>query len=136
MLLQRHRSVVTEEAVWQALASVTDAMLGQSLVDLGMVQSVRVVRDGRVAVQLTVPSPHWPRADELVGTARSAIASLPGVAAVSVQLTDDPPWTPYRLSAVLRAPLGLSADEPPSPFVLAPSASSRVRQRLRRLLSR
>jgi metal-sulfur cluster biosynthetic enzyme len=128
--------MATEEAVRQALCGVTDPLLGQNLVDLGMVQAVRVARGGLVTVHLALPSPRWPTSDEVIGAAETAITSLPGVAVVQVQPVDDPPWTPYRLSPALKTPLGLPAGEPPAPFSSVPSASGRVQRLLQRLRSR
>lgn len=128
--------VATADAVWQALCGVTDPLLGQNLVDLGMVQAVRVARGGRVTVHLALPSPRWPTSDEVIGAAETAITSLPGVAAVEVRPVDDPSWTPYRLSPALKTPLGLPADEPPAPFSSVPSTSGRVQRLLQRLRSR
>ncbi|MFZ2362253.1 MAG: iron-sulfur cluster assembly protein [Anaerolineae bacterium] len=128
--------MATAEAVRQALCSVTDPLLGHNLVDLGMVQAVRIARNGGVTVQLALPSPQWPPVDELRRAIAAAIASLPGVSAVDVQSGNDPPWTPYLLSPVLKAPLGLPAEEPPALIVPTPSASSRVQRLLHRLRSR
>ncbi|HSN78655.1 MAG TPA: iron-sulfur cluster assembly protein [Anaerolineae bacterium] len=128
--------MTTAEAVQQALCGVRDPLLGQNLVDLGMVQAVRVARGGRVTVQVTLPTLHWPATDELVRKISAAVAILPGVVAVDVQPVDDPRWTPYRMSPELKAPLGLPDDEPPAPFPPAPSASSRVQRLLQRLRSR
>jgi len=128
--------MATAEAVRQALCSVTDPLLGHNLVDLGMVQAIGVARGGRVTVQLALPSPHWPAADDLRRAILTAIAGLPDVTAVDVQPVYDPPWTPYRLSSVLKAPLGLPAEAPPALVTPAPPASSRVQRLLHRLRSR
>lgn len=123
--------MLTEEAVQQALAGVTDPLLGQNLVDLGMVHTVRLARDGRAVVRLTLPSQHWPACDAVIHSTQAAIASLPGIAAVDVQVLDDLPWSPYRLAPALKAPLGLLAVEPAAPF--PPAAASRVQRLLQRL---
>jgi metal-sulfur cluster biosynthetic enzyme len=128
--------MTTPEAVRRALAGVTDPLLGQNLMELHMVHEVRVARGGRVTIRLSLPSEHWPAANDLIHAARSVVVDQPDVVTVDVHLVDDPPWTPYHLSPVLKAPLGLPAREPPSPFAPAPSTSHWIRQRLRRLLGR
>jgi metal-sulfur cluster biosynthetic enzyme len=133
--VEEYPSVATADAVRQALCSVTDPLLGHNLVDLGMVQAIRVARGGRVTVELALPSPHWPAADDLRRSILTAIAGLPEVSAVDVQPVDYSPWTPYRLSSALKAPLGLSADAPPALVTPAPPASSRVQRLLHRLRS-
>jgi metal-sulfur cluster biosynthetic enzyme len=133
--VEEYPSVATADAVRQALCSVTDPLLGHNLVDLGMVQAIRVARGGCVTVELALPSPHWPAADDLRRAILPAIASLPDVAEVDVQPMDDPPWTPYRLSPDLKAPLGLPADEPLAPLPPVSPANNRVQRLLNRLRS-
>jgi metal-sulfur cluster biosynthetic enzyme len=128
--------MTTPEAVRRALAGVTDPLLGQNLMELGMVQEVRVARSGRVTIRLSLPSQHWPTANELIHAAHSVATGQHDVVTVDVQLVNDPPWTPYHLSPALKAPLGLPASEPPSPFALTPPTGSRIRQRVRSLLGR
>jgi ATP-binding protein involved in chromosome partitioning len=128
--------MTTPEAVRRALAGVTDPLLGQNLMELGMVHEVRVARGGRVTIRLSLPSQHWPAANDLIRAARSAAAGQPDVVTVDVKLMDEPPWTPYHLSSALKAPLGLPASEPPSPCALTPSTGSRIRQRVRSVLGR
>jgi metal-sulfur cluster biosynthetic enzyme len=42
-----------------------------------------------------------------VDDARAAILGVEGVDEADVQLTFDPPWTPERISPLIRASLGL-----------------------------
>lgn len=116
--------------MWQALGQVQEPLLGQGLVDLGLVGGVQVATGGRVQVQLLLPSPHWPEAAALASAAQAAVAALPGVAAADVQVATAPLWTPYRLAPSLKLPLGLPADEPPPPAAPPPPG------RMQRLLSR
>lgn len=125
--------MLTEDALQQALAGVIDPLLGQNLVDLGMVHAVRLAPHGRAVVWLTLPSRDWPASDAVIQAAQAAIASLPGLASVDVRALDDPPWSPYRLAPALKAPLGLPAVEPPAPVLPAPPAASRIQRLLRRL---
>lgn len=127
--------MTTPDEVCQALAGVIDPLLRQNLVDLGMVYRVRVARGGRVTVELALPSPHWPATAELALAVQAAAASQPGVSAVEVRAPDNAVWSPYRMAAALRAPVGLSAEEPPLAASLAP-ARGRVQRLQRRLLGR
>lgn len=122
--------------VRQTLATVRDPILGQSLVDLGMVRALRVTRRGQVRVELALPSPHWPAREAVVQAAHAAVAALPDVTAVDVQPVDQPPWNPYSLAPALKAPLGLPAVEPPPPPASPWPSPRGVRRLLSRLLSR
>jgi metal-sulfur cluster biosynthetic enzyme len=125
---------LTAEAVRQALGEVQDPLLAQSLVDLGLVDDVQTTKAGQVQVRLILPSPYWPGGDVIARSVHNAIAALPHVASVDVQLVDEPPWSPYRMAQPLRAPLDLPAIEPPPPLAPALPSHSRVRRMLHRLL--
>jgi metal-sulfur cluster biosynthetic enzyme len=86
----------TEAAVLAALATVVDPELAMSIVDLGLVYAVAVEGD-RVHVTMTVTVPGCPIHDVLTEQARHAVAQLPGVRQVELEVTFDPPWTPDRI---------------------------------------
>jgi len=90
-------SDVTEAGVRDALRTVVDPELGMSVLELGLIYGIAVEgRDVRVTMTLTAPGcplhavmPEW---------VRQAVARVPGVGAVDVTLTFDPPWTPERIA--------------------------------------
>ena len=123
--------MTTPETVQAALSQVIDPLLGQNLVALGLVQEIQAGGDGRVLVRLLLPTAHWPAADALSAQVQALVAALPGVAAVEVQWTAEPAWTPHRLASWLQTPLNLPANEP------APATRQSHGQRLlQRLLGR
>lgn len=87
---------VTEEQVMEALGTVFDPELGMSIVDLGLVYDV-AVEGGSVGVTMTLTAPGCPIHDVMAGWVRAAVAAIPGVERVEVQLTFEPPWTPDRI---------------------------------------
>lgn len=87
----------TEAAVWRALGQVTDPEYPLSIVDLGMVYGVRI-EDGTVHVDLTFTSIGCPAIDMLIHDVRGAVSAVPAVAAVSVEVVWDPPWSKDRIS--------------------------------------
>ncbi|HZD06567.1 MAG TPA: metal-sulfur cluster assembly factor [Longimicrobiales bacterium] len=97
---------VTEKEVRSALKGVKDPELGLDLVVLGLVYDVEIEgSDVHATVSLT--SPMCPVADQIIEQAREAIAGLEGVDDARVTLTFDPPWTPERISPLIRSSLGL-----------------------------
>jgi metal-sulfur cluster biosynthetic enzyme len=46
-------------------------------------------------------------AGQIVDDAKSAIENVEGVEEAEVSLTFDPPWTPERISPLIRSSLGL-----------------------------
>ena len=79
-----------------ALDTVLDPELGMSVVALGLVYGVTIT-GGDVRVTMTLTAPGCPLHDVMTQWVRTAVARVPGVAAVDVVLTFDPPWTPDRI---------------------------------------
>ncbi|MCC6526829.1 MAG: metal-sulfur cluster assembly factor [Polyangiaceae bacterium] len=116
--------MVDERDVMRALRSVVDPELGVNVVDLGLVYAVRLVpghvppasteptaaanaEPTDVEVDLAMTSAGCPLAGYLCTEAESAVRdTVPGVAAVTVRVVDDPPWSPDRMSDAARAILG------------------------------
>ena len=96
----------TEKDVREALKQVKDPELGVNLVVLGLVYDIDVEgSDANVRISLT--SPMCPVADQIVEDATEAVRGVDGVENAHVQLTFDPPWTPERISPLIRSSLGL-----------------------------
>ena len=99
-------SIPDESAVWEALRSVTDPEVGESVVDLGLIYRVDCA-PGMVHVEMTMTSPACPMsgsiAEEAEGSIRNACA---GVREVSVDVVFDPPWTPERMCEEVRQRFG------------------------------
>jgi metal-sulfur cluster biosynthetic enzyme len=97
---------VTEKDVQNALKTVKDPELGLDLVVLGLVYDIEV-RDADVKAIISLTSPMCPVAGQIVEDARQAIEGMEGVERAEVELTFDPPWTPERISPLIRSSLGL-----------------------------
>lgn len=96
----------TETRVWQALERVTDPEYPLSIVDLGLVCGVRTEGD-TVRIALTFTSIGCPAIEMMVDDVRQAVAVLPGVARVDVDVVWNPPWTRDRISPRGRKVLAL-----------------------------
>ena len=97
---------VTEKDVRNALKTVKDPELNIDLVVLGLVYDIEV--DGAsVHTTISLTSPMCPVAGQIVENARTAILEVDGVDEAVVELTFEPPWTPERISPLIRASLGL-----------------------------
>ena len=97
---------ITEKDVRKALKTVKDPELNIDLVTLGLVYDIEV-EGGSVHTTISLTSPMCPVAGQIVEDARTAILGVEGVDEAEVQLTFDPPWTPERMSPLIRASLGL-----------------------------
>lgn len=97
---------VSEKDVRDALKTVKDPELGLDLVVLGLVYDVEI-EEADVVATISLTSPMCPAAEQIVTDAREAIQSLEGVEEAEVKLTFDPPWSPERISPLIRSSLGI-----------------------------
>lgn len=97
---------VTEKDIRTALKAVKDPELNLDLVVLGLVYDIEVDEDD-VKVTMSLTSPMCPVAEQIVDDARAAVLGVDGVETANVQLTFSPPWTPERMSPLIRSSLGL-----------------------------
>ena len=91
--------------VWDVLRSIPDPEFGVSIVDLGLIYSA-ACHDGAVKVVMTLTTPTCPSGGWIQEGARAALAGIPGVRSVEVDLVFDPAWTPAMLSDHARRELG------------------------------
>ncbi len=94
-----------EEQAWNLLRTVYDPELGLDVVNLGLIYELKV-EPPRAYVRMTLTTPGCPLHDSMGDAVRQALGRLPGVEAVEVELTFEPPWTPDRLSPEARQLLG------------------------------
>lgn len=97
---------LTEKDVRNALKTVKDPELGLDLVVLGLVYDIEV-NGTEVKAVISLTSPMCPVAGQIVEDARQAIAAMEEVTHAEVELTFSPPWTPERISPLIRSSLGL-----------------------------
>jgi radical SAM protein len=89
----------TPEAVRDALRSVMDPELSLSVVDLGLIYGIAI--DGSTArITMTLTAPGCPLHEVMADWVRRAALGVPGIEAVEVTLTFDPPWTPARIAVL------------------------------------
>ena len=97
---------VTKKAVRNALKTVKDPELNLDLVVLGLVYDIEVEGSSAKAT-ISLTTPMCPAAGQILDDAKAAIASVEGVDDAQVELTFDPPWTPERISPLIRSALGI-----------------------------
>ena len=88
--------MATKEEVVEVLRGVEDPELGMDIVDLGLMYDVEV-EGSNVKVIHSLTSMGCPAGPMIQEGIHDAVASLPGVENVEVELTWDPPWTPEKM---------------------------------------
>ncbi|MFK7919076.1 MAG: iron-sulfur cluster assembly protein [Ilumatobacter sp.] len=100
----------TTDKVWEAATTVFDPEIPVDIVELGLVYRVdaTALETGgwHVEVDMSVTAPFCGMGDILRLDLHDAVAAIPDVETVDVQLVFDPPWDASRLSDVARLELG------------------------------
>src|SRR5215216_5595806 len=90
-----------------ALKTVYDPEIPADIYELGLIYRVDIADDRGVAIDMTLTTPNCPSAAELPHMVEDAVATVPGVREVKVNLVWDPPWDPSRMSDEARLVLNM-----------------------------
>jgi FeS assembly SUF system protein len=90
-----------------ALKTVYDPEIPADIYELGLIYKIDIGDDRTVMVEMTLTTPNCPSAQELPTMVENAVASVPGVGAVKVDIVWDPPWEQSRMSDEARATLNM-----------------------------
>jgi FeS assembly SUF system protein len=90
-----------------ALKTIYDPEIPSDIYELGLIYKIDVADDRAVAIEMTLTTPNCPSAQELPTMVENAVASVPGVGQVKVDIVWDPPWDPSRMSDEARAVLNM-----------------------------
>ena len=97
---------LTSEIV-AALKTVFDPEIPADIYELGLIYKVDIKDDRSIDVVMTLTTPNCPAAGELPTMVENAIASVPGVGVVSVNIVWEPVWSPERMSDEARLVLNM-----------------------------
>jgi len=100
---------LTVEQCYDALRKVIDPELYHNIVDLGLVYGVEVRDENRVAVVMTLTTPHCPMGPQILADVDKFVREA-GAAAVDVQIVWQPMWTPAMMTTALRRELGIEEE--------------------------
>jgi FeS assembly SUF system protein len=95
------------EQVIDALRTVYDPEIPVNIYELGLIYDIAISESGEVAIEMTLTAPGCPVAGSMPGTVQEAVAAVPGVSKVAVELVWDPPWDQSRMSEAAQLELGM-----------------------------
>ena len=90
-----------------ALKTVYDPEIPCDIYELGLIYKIDVGDEREVDVDMTLTAPGCPVAGEMPGWVENAVASVPGVSGVKVNLVFHPPWDMSRMSDEARLAIGM-----------------------------
>ena len=94
-----------EKNIVLALKQVYDPEIPVNVYDLGLIYDIQVVEE-KATIKMTLTAPNCPMVDELLENVYDAVAMVPGVKDVAIELTFDPPWSRERMSEEALLELG------------------------------
>ena len=106
----KERKMKLERDIIMALRQVYDPEIPVNVYDLGLIYEVKVDDDHNVSIQMTLTAPNCPMAEYVVEQVRAAVADVPGVLSVNVELVWEPIWDRSRMSEEALVELGLDMD--------------------------
>ena len=90
-----------------ALKTVFDPEIPADIYELGLIYKVDIKDDRAVDVEMTLTTPNCPSAAELPIMVENAVASVPGVGVVNVNIVWEPVWMPDRMTDEARLVLNM-----------------------------
>jgi FeS assembly SUF system protein len=105
-LSQEEQARLTDSIV-AALKTVYDPEIPADIYEIGLIYKIDIADDRAVTVDMTLTTPNCPAAQDLPKSVENAVASVPGVGDVKVNVVWDPPWDPSRMSDEARLTLNM-----------------------------
>ena len=96
-----------ERDIIRALRQVYDPEIPVNVYDLGLIYEIKVNEEHEVYIQMTLTAPNCPMADYVMEEVRTAVADVPGVVEVKIDLVFEPVWDRSRMSEEALVELGL-----------------------------
>ena len=97
---------LTDDVV-AALKTVYDPEIPADIYELGLIYRVDIGDERNVTVDMTLTAPACPVAGEMPIWVENAVAAVPGVKDVKVNMVFDPPWDQSRMSDEARVALDM-----------------------------
>jgi len=111
--IETHSALSPEETerlssdIIAALKTVFDPEIPADIYELGLIYKVEISDERAVDVTMTLTTPNCPAAGELPTMVENAVASVPGVGIVNINLVWEPAWSPDRMSDEARLVLNM-----------------------------
>ncbi len=96
-----------EQLVIDALHTVYDPEIPVDIYELGLIYSVEVAPDGKVAITMTLTTPACPVAGSMPGEVEKVVRMIEGVTDVVVDLVWEPVWGPAMMTESARLQLNM-----------------------------
>ena len=104
---EKEQIMKLERDIIMALRQVYDPEIPVNVYDLGLIYEIKVNEEHEVYIQMTLTAPNCPMADYVMAQVKEAVADVPGVVEVKIDLVFEPVWDKSRMSEEALVELGL-----------------------------
>jgi len=84
--------------VVDALETVYDPEIPVNIYDLGLIYDIQLLENNDIKIKMSLTAPGCPVAGEMPGQVADAIAKVPEIGLIEVELVWEPAWTKDRMS--------------------------------------
>ena len=98
---------VLTDSIIAALKTVYDPEIPADIYELGLIYNVDIDDSRYVTIDMTLTAPACPVAGEMPSWVENAVAAVPTVSGVKVNMVFDPPWDQSRMSDEARVALDM-----------------------------
>jgi FeS assembly SUF system protein len=103
---EKDKSSSLESQVEDIIRTIYDPEIPVNIFELGLVYEIKIDKDNKVKISMTLTSPNCPAAESLPGEVEFKVQQVPGVSDVDVEIVWDPPWTADLMSDAAKLELG------------------------------
>lgn len=107
MKKKQEKSALREDIIREALSEVYDPEIQVDIVSLGLVYEIKITDENDVNILMTLTFPGCPYGPAIIEEVEERLKEMNEVRNVKVTITFDPPWSPDKIDADVRAALNL-----------------------------
>lgn len=95
-----------EDQIISALKEIYDPEIPVDIFELGLIYEVKIKKNGKVEIDMTLTSPNCPVAETLPVEVKEKVEGVDGVSEAKVNIVFDPPWDKDMMSEEAQLELG------------------------------
>jgi FeS assembly SUF system protein len=99
-------SPTLKEQIITAIQQVHDPEIPVNIYELGLIYEINISPLQHVQIVMTLTSPSCPAAELIPSQVEAAVRAIPGIEAVEIVLTFDPPYSTEKMSEAAKLALG------------------------------
>ena len=90
--------LINKSEIIERLKTIHDPELPVNIYDLGLIYDIRLINKNDLKIKMSLTAPGCPVAGEMPGQVANALAKIPNVGLIEVELVWEPAWTKDRMS--------------------------------------